>query len=119
MGDFVHFIEFLYKFSIPLYHLYKAPFAFSCFLPSPFTLIVYQTFTVKLPPFAFILPSSSFISRQFSHSIHTYLPIGSYSFQHRSIPLKSCIQTLIQVFPCLLQGVTGFTKTFIKIFPYP
>ena len=49
------------------------------------------------PLFAFILPSSSFISRQFSHSIHTYLPIGSYSFQHRSIPLKSCIQTLIQV----------------------
>ena len=54
MGDFVHFIEFLYKFSIPLYHLYKAPFAFSCFLPSPFTLIVYQVFTVKPPPF---LPS--------------------------------------------------------------
>ena len=54
MGDFVHFIEFLYKFSIPLYHLYKAPFAFSCFLPSPFTLIVYQTLTVKASPF---LPS--------------------------------------------------------------
>ena len=54
MGDFVHFIEFLYKFSIPLYHLYKAPFAFSCFLPSPFTLIVYQVLTVKSPPF---LPS--------------------------------------------------------------
>ena len=54
MGDFVHFIEFLYKFSIPLYHLYKAPFAFSCFLPSPFTLIVYQVFTVKPPP---VLPS--------------------------------------------------------------
>ena len=54
MGDFVHFIEFLYKFSIPLYHLYKAPFAFSRFLPSPFTLIVYQAFTVKPPP---VLPS--------------------------------------------------------------
>ena len=51
MGDFVHFIEFLYKFSIPLYHLYKAPFAFSRFLPSPFTLIVYQSLTVKSPPF--------------------------------------------------------------------
>ena len=54
MGDFVHFIGFLYKFSIPLYHLYKAPFAFSRFLPSPFTLIVYQELTVKPPPF---LPS--------------------------------------------------------------
>ena len=54
MGDFVHFIEFLYKFSIPLYHLYTAPFAFSCFLPSPFTLIVYQALTVKPAPF---LPS--------------------------------------------------------------
>ena len=54
MGDFVHFIGFLYKFSKPLYHLYKAPFAFSCILPSPFILIVYQALTVKPPPF---LPS--------------------------------------------------------------
>ena len=98
MGDFVRFIEFSYKFFTPHNPSNPALIPFTSFFAfSLHTLCISTAYDEPTPLFAFILPSSSFISRQFSHSIHTYLPIGSYSFQHRSIPLKTCIQTLIQV----------------------
>ena len=81
MGDFVHFIEFSYKFFTPSNLSNPPPFPFTSFFAfSLHTHCVSGAYGETTPLFAFILPSSSFISRQFSHSIHTYLPIGSYSF---------------------------------------
>ena len=92
MGDFVHFIEFLYKFSIPLYHLYKAPFAFSYFLPSPFTLIVYQVFTVKQPLFCLHTPFTSY-HRPSNRTLYTYFSTALF------ILLSACRHTSEDLYP--------------------